>query len=133
MSSTRTRQIAAILLIYVSSVQAAWGSDWSAGVARTKVPPTEVMWMGGYASRTRAAEGKLTDLWVKALALRDGNGECALLLTADLIGVDREFSLFSKRHSEETQPASCRPLLELLPHSQRARGRQRLGSATTAR
>ena len=75
----------------------AWAANgstvWSAGVARVSITPGPGVWMGGYASRNRPAEGKLTDLWVKALALEDGTGSRALLVTADLIGMDRQLSL----------------------------------------
>ncbi len=47
------------------------------------------MWMAGYASRNHAASGKYCDLWVKALVLDDQRGHRALLLTFDLIGLDR--------------------------------------------
>jgi hypothetical protein len=47
------------------------------------------MWMSGYGSRDRPADGKLTDLWAKALALEDGAGHRAVVLTLDLVGIDR--------------------------------------------
>ena len=47
--------------------------------------------MAGYASRgAKHAEGKLTDLFAKALVLDDAKGQRAVLVTLDLIGVDRE-------------------------------------------
>ena len=42
--------------------------------------------MAGYAARNRPSEGTLHDLWAKALALEDGRGERAVLVTTDLIG-----------------------------------------------
>lgn len=50
------------------------------------------MWLSGYAARTRPAEGKLQDLWVKALALEDAEGNVGLLVTLDLVGISRELS-----------------------------------------
>ena len=85
------------LIIGLSFVSTASADPWSAGVAQTNITPMEDMWMGGYASRTRPATGKLTDLWVKALALDDGQGHRALLLTSDLIGIERELSLSIRR------------------------------------
>ncbi len=62
---------------------------WKAGVGRAVITPEAPMWMSGYASRTKPAEGKVHDLWVKALALEDPGGRRALLLTADLVGISK--------------------------------------------
>ena len=48
------------------------------------------MWMSGYGGRTVPADGKLTDIWAKAVVLRDGSGNDAVLITADLIGIGGE-------------------------------------------
>lgn len=66
--------------------------DWRAGVARVNITPTQNIWMGGYAFRDHPAEGKLTDLWAKALALEDGNGQKAVIVTLDLVGISKDFS-----------------------------------------
>jgi hypothetical protein len=50
------------------------------------------MWMAGYASRDHAAEEKLADLGAKALVLQDPQGTQAVLVTMDLIGIDRPLS-----------------------------------------
>ena len=50
------------------------------------------MWMAGYAARTRPAEGKMTDLWAKALVLEDAAGQRAVLVTLDLVGIDRDLA-----------------------------------------
>src|SRR5215204_2746266 len=65
---------------------------WKVGVAVRKITPAESMWMAGYASRTRPAEGKEQDLYVKALALQDPAGTQSVLLTSDLIGIPRSLS-----------------------------------------
>jgi len=65
-------------------------ADWKVGVARQLITPSEPMWMSGYGSRDRASEGKLTDLWAKSLALEDGNGNRSVIVTLDLVGIDRE-------------------------------------------
>lgn len=67
--------------------------DWRAGTARTNITPLEPVCMAGYASRTRPAKGKLTDLWAKALVIEDAQGNRGLLLTLDLVGIDRTLSL----------------------------------------
>jgi hypothetical protein len=66
---------------------------WKAGVARTVITPSQLMWMSGYAARTKPAEGKLHDLWAKALVLEDPAGKRGVLVTMDLVGIPRAMSL----------------------------------------
>src|SRR5579871_1760386 len=67
-------------------------NGWKAGVAVQKITPQEPMWMAGYGMRNKPAEGKLTELYVKALALEDPKGERLVLLTSDLVGIPRSLS-----------------------------------------
>ena len=62
---------------------------WLAGTARSVITPQEPLWMAGYASRTRPAEGKEHDLWLKVLALQDSQGNRAVLLSFDLLGISK--------------------------------------------
>lgn len=66
---------------------------WHAGIAFVEITPAEDMWMSGYASRDRPSEGTLSPLWAKALALEDPQGKRSLMVTMDLIGIDRDLSL----------------------------------------
>lgn len=66
--------------------------SWQAGVARVDITPTEALWQGGYAARTKPAEGALQPLWAKALALKDASGACAVLITTDILGYPRDFA-----------------------------------------
>lgn len=68
------------------------GGAWRAGVARVNITPPQPMWMSGYASRNRPASGKLTDLWAKALVLEQPPAGRAVLITLDLVGIDRQLS-----------------------------------------
>ena len=68
-------------LFLTSSLMAA--PSWQAGSARIKLTPEQFMWMSGYGGRTVPADGKLTDIWAKALVLRDAKGKDAVLITAD--------------------------------------------------
>jgi hypothetical protein len=65
---------------------------WQVGLAKAAVTPDQFMWMAGYASRNRPADGKLTDLWAKAMVLQDASGRRAVLVTMDVIGVSREMA-----------------------------------------
>ena len=65
---------------------------WKIGIARTVITPNEPMWMAGYSSRTSPSEGKLDDLWAKAILLEDAAGNRSLLITMDILGVSKDFS-----------------------------------------
>lgn len=62
-------------------------SIWKAGVARVVITPQEPMWMAGYGTRDKPAEGKLQDLYARALALESPAGERLVLVTTDLVGL----------------------------------------------
>ncbi len=66
------------------------GTGWRAGVARARITPLEPMWLSGYGSREHPSEGTRLELWAKALALADQAGTQALILTFDLVGLDRD-------------------------------------------
>jgi neutral ceramidase len=95
---TLSRLVACLCLIGLPGSRA-WADSpaWKAGAARVVITPKQPMWLSGYASRTHPAEGKLQDLYAKALALDDGTGHVAVLVTLDLVGMSREISL-SVRH-----------------------------------
>jgi hypothetical protein len=65
---------------------------WKAGAAKVVITPQQLMWMSGYGARTKPAEGKVHDLWAKALALEDPAGKRLVIVTMDLVGIDRELS-----------------------------------------
>ena len=48
--------------------------------------------MGGYAHRDHPADGKLHDLMIKAVALRDSRGSLVVLVTSDLLGLPKHLS-----------------------------------------
>ncbi len=62
-------------------------ANWKAGTATAKVTPGKMLWMAGYAARKKPAEGKVQDLFAKALALEDEQGNRLVFVTLDLIGV----------------------------------------------
>jgi hypothetical protein len=65
---------------------------WKAGAAKVCITPEKLMWMSGYGSRDKPAEGKLTDLWAKALVVEDPAGKRGVLVTMDLVGISRELA-----------------------------------------
>ncbi len=58
-----------------------------AGVAQVVITPEKNMWMAGYAARKKPAEGKIQELFAKALALEDESGKRLVIITTDLIGI----------------------------------------------
>lgn len=62
-------------------------ANWKVGSATMKVTPQKLLWMAGYAARKKPAEGKVQDLFAKALALEDEQGGRLVFVTLDLIGV----------------------------------------------
>jgi hypothetical protein len=62
-------------------------ATWNAGAASVVVTPEQNLYMAGYASRKTPAEGKVQDLFAKALALEDEQGGRVVIVTMDLIGV----------------------------------------------
>jgi putative membrane-bound dehydrogenase-like protein len=78
--------------LWFSSALRAAEPTFKAGIATRVVTPKETLWMGGYSSRTKPAEEKQHDLYIKALALEDPEGGKLVLLTSDLLGFPRDLS-----------------------------------------
>jgi neutral ceramidase len=62
-------------------------AEWKVGLARVKITPEQPVFLAGYASRNHPYEKVETDLFAKALALEDGHGQRAVIVTTDLIGL----------------------------------------------
>lgn len=88
-----------LLLTTCGSAFAAEGDGWKFGAAKVLITPEKFMWMSGYGGRDRPADGKISELWAKALVLEDAAGQRAVLVTLDLVGIGRE-----------TAAAACRTL-----------------------
>lgn len=93
-----TRPSTLLLLVFLDCGMTAipWQAEaqeaWKAGWAKANITPEKNMWMAGYGSRDRPSEGKLTDLWAKVLVLEAPAGGQAVLITLDLVGIDRSLS-----------------------------------------
>jgi neutral ceramidase len=66
---------------------------WKAGVAKADITPTQELWLAGYATRTKPADGKVMELWAKVLALEDAAGHRAIILTSDTLGIPQNIYL----------------------------------------
>src|SRR5258707_10373777 len=86
-------RLGVIALCFISVVgQAdAQGPTWKAGVAKAVITPEKAVWLAGYGTK-RPPDGKLHDLWMKALALEDAGGRRAVLVTSDFQGVPKGMS-----------------------------------------
>lgn len=67
-------------------------TGWKAAVAKVNITPQPGLWLGGYAFRDHPSEGKITDLWAKAMALEDAAGNRSLIVTLDLVSIKKEVS-----------------------------------------
>src|SRR5271157_4998022 len=85
--------LALLALLLAAPARADAPPTWKAGAARVKITPDKPLWMSGYSSRTRPAEGTLIDLWAKALVLEDPDGRRVALVTMDLVGIPRDLSV----------------------------------------
>lgn len=99
-------------------------SGWKAGTAKAVITPSEPMWMAGYGGRTKPAEGTLHDLYIRVLAVQDANGNRAVTLSSDTLGISQPIynmvvrganKLFGLKPSEIMLNAShthCGPVLK---------------------
>lgn len=74
----------------VKSVAPYLPANWKAGAASTAITPGKLLWMAGYAARKKPAEGRVQDLYTKALALEDEEKSKLVFVTLDLIGVPQD-------------------------------------------
>lgn len=64
-------------------------ASWRAGVAKAVITPREPMWMAGYGGRTKPAEGKEMDLWIRVVALEAADGHRGVILSSDTLGIPK--------------------------------------------
>lgn len=90
-----------VLLLAASLGDAAPGGAFKAGLARVVITPDKPVWMAGYASRNKPAEGKMHDLYAKALALEDARGARIVIVTTDLLGLPRAMTTPLREHANK--------------------------------
>ncbi len=66
---------------------------WKAGASSAVITPKTMMWMAGYAARTKPAEGVAMDLFAKSLVLDDGQSGPLAMITVDLVSIPRTVRL----------------------------------------
>jgi hypothetical protein len=85
MRKTPTVFVLLIACLLAAETSARAEDGWKAGVARVRITPEQSLWMTGFAARNGPSRGKLTELYVKALALETA-GQRSVLVTSDLLG-----------------------------------------------
>jgi hypothetical protein len=78
--------LAGLLGLLSCAAAPAADADWKVGLAEVKITPERPVFLSGYASRNKPFTRVELDLYAKALALEDGQGHRAVLITSDLIG-----------------------------------------------
>jgi neutral ceramidase len=73
-----------LVFVFLSSPAPA---AWEAGLARVEITPIESVPLAGYGGKTRMSDRVDHAIWLKALALREGSGKVAVIVTADLVGL----------------------------------------------
>ncbi|NOX56988.1 MAG: hypothetical protein GXP27_21615 [Planctomycetes bacterium] len=96
---------------------AAEKSEWRAGTATVVITPEKSMWMAGYAARKKPSEGKVHDLFAKALALQDRDGNRLVIVTVDLIGIPKELRAAVEKAAQEQHGLPPEALLMNASHT----------------
>jgi neutral ceramidase len=97
----------ALLIIAVYTLPAARqvdaaniAQDFKAGLAKVSITPEKPM--AGYASRDKPSQGKVHELYAKALAVIDARGNRAVLVTTDVLGLPRALTSEISEHANKS-------------------------------
>ncbi len=63
-------------------------NQWQAGIAKAVITPQTPVWLAGYGT-ARPPDGKIHDLWVKVLSLKDSAGKRVVMATTDHMGMSK--------------------------------------------
>jgi neutral ceramidase len=77
----------ALAVTIVLPIPSRGAAEWQAGFAAVKITPEVPVALAGYASRDHPSVGVVSDLYVKVLVLADTNGQRAVWITTDVIGL----------------------------------------------
>jgi neutral/alkaline ceramidase-like enzyme len=78
--------------------------EWKAGVASVAITPTEPIHLLGYPNRSKPFESVNADIYAKALAIEDSDGNRGVIVTSDLVGFQDAYSSeICRRISEHTK------------------------------
>ena len=91
-----TLVVALLMTAPVASAQAQ-EATWKVGFASIEITPEFPVGMAGYGGRLEEASESLTSLHAKAMMLDDGRSGRAILVTLDLVGIERSHALRLRR------------------------------------
>ncbi|MBX7256348.1 MAG: neutral/alkaline non-lysosomal ceramidase N-terminal domain-containing protein, partial [Candidatus Hydrogenedentes bacterium] len=80
------------VLIAVGMSGVAGAEGLKVGAGRIVITPEQPIWLAGYAARTEPSQGKLHDIFAKALAVEDETGARTVIVTTDLVGLPASIS-----------------------------------------
>jgi hypothetical protein len=75
------------------------------------ITPEESLWIGGYAFRDHPSQGKLLDVWAKALALEDKYGKRAVLVSIEISALHKTLSDEIRKRLQEKYNLSKEQLI----------------------
>ena len=93
-------------LLLTAAIQTSHSSEaataFKAGLAKIVITPEKPTWMAGYAARNKPNEGKIQDLYAKALAIQDSKGNRIVIVTTDLLGLPRALTSEISEHANKS-------------------------------
>ncbi|MFA6245246.1 MAG: neutral/alkaline non-lysosomal ceramidase N-terminal domain-containing protein, partial [Candidatus Hydrogenedentales bacterium] len=95
------RRVCQTLLIAIAVSCVAGAEGLKVGAGKIVITPDQPIWLSGYASRTEPSQGKIHDLFAKALAIEDEAGTRAVFVTTDLVGLPASISRVVAKRVEE--------------------------------
>lgn len=89
---SNTMKLARIVLILTFLLISGnlWATDFKVGIARKAITPDRPLWLNGYAERNEPFTGVSHDLWAKALVIEENPGSMVIIVTLDILGLNRE-------------------------------------------
>ncbi len=91
-----------LVTLAVGGSTSAGETSWEAGFSTVKITPTQPVFLAGYASRDKPYANVDADLFVKAIALKDSEGNQLVIVTSDLIGFRESIAvaIFERLHKQ---------------------------------
>jgi hypothetical protein len=90
---------------------------YRAGTARIKITPEKMGWLTGYGARNKPADGVALDLYARALALEDGQGQKAVVVTAEILGFPPSMSRWIRDEAKKRYGLSDAQVLLSASHT----------------
>src|SRR5690606_39917541 len=71
----------------MATAQSSKELGWKCGIAKVEITPNQSMWMGGYASRKVPSKAVRQNIWAKAIALEDAEGQMGVMVSMELVKI----------------------------------------------